>query len=68
LPLATTGGVTGVDELSALPAVALFVDRSQMARSEFELTADNAAAVAALVDRLEGIPLASNWPPPAPGC
>lgn len=39
-------------------AVRLFVDRALAARADFQLHAGNAAAVAALVRRLEGLPLA----------
>ncbi len=42
----------------AWAAVALFVDRAQLARPDFQLTRRNAGAVAELVGRLEGIPLA----------
>lgn len=38
--------------------VQLYVDRSQAVSPDFQLTAGNAAAVAALCERLEGIPLA----------
>jgi predicted ATPase len=44
--------------LAASPAVALFVHRAGAARSGFELTEENAAAVADICSRLDGIPLA----------
>lgn len=48
-------------DLAALPrfaAIQLFVERSQMVVSDFQLTAQNAAAVAQICARLDGIPLA----------
>ena len=44
--------------LHSQPAVALFVDRAQHARPDFQITRRNAASIAELVYRLEGIPLA----------
>jgi predicted ATPase/DNA-binding SARP family transcriptional activator len=40
------------------PAVELFADRAEAAYSEFELNDANAATVAAICERLDGIPLA----------
>jgi predicted ATPase len=47
-----------VETLSATPAVALFVDRARAVRPDFTLTKENAAAVAEICQRLEGLPLA----------
>jgi predicted ATPase/DNA-binding SARP family transcriptional activator len=47
-----------LNTLLQYPSVGLFVDRAQAARPGFQLTAQNAEAVVALCDRLEGLPLA----------
>jgi predicted ATPase/DNA-binding CsgD family transcriptional regulator len=47
-----------VARLSASPAVMLFVQRARAARSDFSLNDQNAADVAAICDRLDGLPLA----------
>jgi predicted ATPase len=59
-PLSLPADVAGVPvaELAASPAVALFVDRARAARPGFALTESNAAAVAEICRRLDGLPLA----------
>ena len=47
-----------VAALSASPAVALFVDRARTVHPDFHLDETNAAAVAEICRRLEGLPLA----------
>ena len=45
-------------ELEQVEAVQLFVDRARAAWSEFTLTEDNCQAVAAICERVDGLPLA----------
>lgn len=58
LPLPVPGIGDGVDKLARSTAVRLFVDRAQLHKPSFALTARDAPAIAELVARLEGIPLA----------
>jgi len=46
------------ERLMSYPSVQLFVDRAQAVRPDFQVTARNAGEVAALCQRLEGLPLA----------
>jgi len=58
LPLPVPGKSDTIEQLAALTAVQLFVQRAQQHKPAFELNAHEAPAVAELVARLEGIPLA----------
>jgi len=58
LPVPPSPDTVSVAELAASPAAALFVDRARAVRPGFTLTEGNAAAVAEICRRLEGLPLA----------
>src|SRR5207244_3504492 len=47
-----------LEQLSLYESVQLFIDRAQIVKPDFQVTNRNAAAVAELCNRLEGIPLA----------
>ena len=57
LPAAAAHATTAV-ELNQFEAIQLFVERARAVRSDFRLTDDNAAAVAEICRRLDGLPLA----------
>ena len=51
-------GMTSLDALRNCPSVALFLQRSLKVKQDFALTETNAAVVAAICRRLDGLPLA----------
>jgi predicted ATPase/class 3 adenylate cyclase len=57
-PLAVPNRSDDIEALSRSPAVRLFVERAQLHKPTFALNEQEAPAVAELVARLEGIPLA----------
>ncbi len=60
-PLSLPGaraGALSADQVSQFEAIQLFVERARGVRSDFRLTDDNAAAVAEICRRLDGLPLA----------
>lgn len=57
-PLPVPYGSTHPSQLVAFASVQLFVDRAQAVLPDFQVTARNAAVIAALCARLEGLPLA----------
>ncbi|MCW3055053.1 MAG: putative ATPase, partial [Chthonomonadales bacterium] len=57
-PLPTSGGAQDPETLLHIASIALFVDRAQMVRPNFQVTPQNATTLAELCDQLEGIPLA----------
>ncbi len=58
LPLPDPGGPVDAARASGSPAVALFADRARGVQPGFALTEENAAAVAEVCRRLDGLPLA----------
>ncbi len=58
LPLPASGHLVDLKALSRYASIALFVQRAQAVAPDFQLTSVNAAAVAGICTRLDGIPLA----------
>jgi excisionase family DNA binding protein len=58
LALPGTGDEQAPQRLSTFAAIALFVERARQVRPDFSLDAGNAAAVAAICRRIDGLPLA----------
>ena len=58
LTLPPSSGQDSTESLIAYSAIALFVERARATKSSFELTPENAGAVAAVCRRLDGLPLA----------
>ncbi|HLV79317.1 MAG TPA: tetratricopeptide repeat protein, partial [Chthonomonadaceae bacterium] len=57
-PLPLPLGEVDPERLAQCESARLFVDRAQMVKPDFQVTAHNAAALAELCRRLEGLPLA----------
>ena len=58
LPVPDPAHLPPLEQLPEYAAVQLFVQRARAARPDFQLTAGNARAVAAICRRLDGLPLA----------
>lgn len=58
LALPDPRSMPAVEGLTGYPAVALFVQRAQAVKPDFEVNQENAAAVATICARLDGLPLA----------
>jgi predicted ATPase/DNA-binding XRE family transcriptional regulator len=58
LPLPTAGPVPSPEHLAQIAAVRLFVERARAVQPGFALTPGNAALVAEICQRLDGLPLA----------
>jgi non-specific serine/threonine protein kinase len=57
-PVPPAGNPRMLDELAASDAIRLFIERAQAVRPGFALRRDNAAAIRAICERADGLPLA----------
>ncbi|CAN5758470.1 BTAD domain-containing putative transcriptional regulator [soil metagenome] len=57
-PLTVSTSNTPLHELADVPAIRVFVERAAASNPDFSLNPDNAAAVAEIVERVDGLPLA----------
>ncbi|MFN8442819.1 MAG: BTAD domain-containing putative transcriptional regulator [Caldilineaceae bacterium] len=58
LPLPDLTNLPTLDKLAAIPSVVLLLERTRALNPQFHLTADNAAEIASICVRLDGLPLA----------
>jgi predicted ATPase len=58
LPLPDLNSMPAIDVLSRLPSISLFLERAKAVKHDFVLSPENAAAVAGICARLDGLPLA----------
>ena len=61
-PFAAPGADAGLETITDAEAVGLFADRAVAVKPDFQVTAENAAAVAAVIRRLDGVALAIELP------
>ncbi|MGI9149588.1 MAG: ATP-binding protein [Chloroflexota bacterium] len=58
LALPETAQVSDIEALARVPSVALFIERARSACPDFQFSPEDAAAVAEICQRLDGLPLA----------
>jgi predicted ATPase/DNA-binding CsgD family transcriptional regulator len=58
LALADPRALPALEQVQRIASIQLFVDRARQAKADFALTSENAAVVAAICARLDGLPLA----------